>query len=223
MNRPWLKSFGYVLALAVLAATSPACRPADAAVFGKQVGSGSGGGSTACVQVDGGGCVPIVQSLDHYIALSAPATSITLTGLNGNAEGGYSIVACGTVPAVSSANWQLKPNGSASNLVARVGDVVAGSSSISTWTFGNTGPYGFASGTRFCFKGHMDARTGRVRQIWVEGYSADSNQDALYLVGQWTDTTTNLTSFTMVTGQANGFTNTGSGTFLKFTADNTDK
>jgi hypothetical protein len=195
---------------------------ADAQTYGKQTGSGSGGGA-ACVDIGGGVCAPITPSLDHYVALSGTATSITLTGLNGNAEGGYKIDGCGTAPAVSAANWQLEPNGSASNLVARVGDVAVGSSSRSDWLFGNTGAYGFASGSRFCFTGHMTARTGRVRQIWVSGYTTDSNHDALYIIGEWTDTTTNLTSFTMVTGQANGFTNTGSGTFLRFTPDDSDK
>lgn len=183
-----------------------------------------GGGGSACITVDGGTCAPITLSPDHFVALSGAATSITLSGLNGNAEGGYWIDFCGQTALVSAAGWQFMPNGLATNLNAFAADGKVGGSSRTDWFFANSGLYGFSSGTLFCVQGHMTARTGRVRQFQVEGFTNDTNKESLKIVGQWGDTTTNLTSMTVQSNQANGLTNTGTtGTYLRMSADNTDQ
>ena len=163
----------------------------------------------------------ISPSLDYFVALSGAATSITLTGLNGNADGGYWIDFCGQTAAVSAAGWQFEPNGVTTNLNAFSSDGKVGGSSRTDWFFANTGLYGFGSGALFCAQGHMTARTGRLRQFQVEGFTNDSNKESLKIVGQWGDTTTNLTSLSVVSNQANGLTNTGTtGTYLRLTPDN---
>lgn len=163
----------------------------------------------------GGGVTP---SSDIINLLAAPATTCPVA-CNGNASGDFLLDGLYISNGAPSQNFSLLVNGAATNLRARVGDDVAGSSFITTWTWGNTGAYGFAAGSTIQFQGRLNARSGRIRSIYVKGLTNDSNNDMLEMFGQWTDTTTTLTSLALSAGNALGL---AAGSYLRLTPLNTN-
>lgn len=165
----------------------------------------------------GGGVTP---ATDFFASLAAPATTLVLSGLNGNAAGDYLIDGCAITNNAPNQNLQLLVNGATTNLKGTKWDIaVFGQSVGANWLWSNTGPYGFSVGTTFTFMGRLSARTGRIRQIHIAGLTNDSFNDVLSIYGQWTDTTTNLTSLTLSAANVNGL---AAGSYLRLTPLNTN-
>lgn len=165
------------------------------------------------------GSSSVVASPDYLNTLAVAAATVPLT-VNGNADGEYLVQGCCITNNGPNQNLQILLNGAATNMRARVSDILVGSSYITNgWVWGNTGPYGFAVATTFTFTGRLTARTGRIREIWVKGFTNDSFNNTLEIYGQWTDTTTNLTTVTTSVGNVAG---QAIGSFLRLTPLNTN-
>ena len=119
--------------------------------------------------------------------------------------------------------FDIRPNGLTSNLsrekVLSDGGTVTGGSA-SSWDFTGSG------GALDRFSGSMQirAKTGIPRSIFSSSVDMDvgaGDVRANYMVGMWDDTTTNITSFSIVSSQANGILAGSTFELYRITSQNT--
>lgn len=147
----------------------------------------------------------ITSAGDIKSTISVATNQFDSGTLNGNLDGGYWINFTVTTNNGPNQNISLLVNNAATNLVATAWDVeVFGVSKRTDWLFSNTGAYGFAISTTLKCMGRLDARAGRPRHLDIRCRTDDTFQDILNIVGDWTDTTTNLTKFSILAANASG-------------------
>ena len=165
------------------------------------VGSGLSG--------DGSVGTPLITSpTEYYASLTAgAATSLTLSGLNGDADGIYKVRFY--IKSVQAANnIKIQVNGADTNLNCVFGDRLHGSVSLSgSWTVARAGlnPQPFGNGDFLTLDGFFNAKSGRKREYNALGYAfLPATGNGFELLGEYTDTTTNLTSISVVGSVATG-------------------
>ncbi len=218
----------FLLALALLAAFVPA-------VDAKPVGYGAKGGGVDAVVPGSDVTVDSTNRRPPVIGLARTTTKTTLVatnavltvaGLNGDVDGQYDISGELFIN-VNNSQIQWLPNGVGSNLLATSADIVSGAASDATmgtlWILArNSGVMNFQSGQKIYFEGKLFARSGRVRHFTINvmatggtnAFASGFSRDQFTLRGVLTDTSTNITSLTIGSGQVNGL---GIGSFMRLT------
>lgn len=146
-------------------------------------------------------------STQYFGAVSGAVTDkITLTVL-GDADGNYDVegmIVCGH----AGATFAFEPNNGTTNLKSIAGDWLTGAAASAAWpVLGRSGanPFGgMALGDRFTFSGRFTAKTGGTRHIEIIGFLDSGTDNGFHMEGQWTDTSTNLTSIDLQSSLADG-------------------
>lgn len=147
------------------------------------------------------------------------ANFINVTGLNGDADGDYSIE-CKIISAAANNTFSMAINGAVASLL-EVGTVAAGGgiAARTDWSIvNNSGLQLFANADILYVTGTLRAKSGRERYLHIDWFSkqAGGNNagrvDALY-----TDTVTNITSFGIFTNFSPTL-DIASGSFCRMTA-----
>lgn len=154
--------------------------------------------------------------LEYYATNAAVATSLTLSGLNGDADGDY-LVDIEIRSAVGSNTFKIQVNGADTNLDwFTYNGLVGGSITAGNWNIGQIGGIStWSSGDLICFQGRIRARSGRIRIFTANGYAIKGGSvTGLLEMGRYNDTTTNLTSISIVASVASGLS---AGSFIRMT------
>ncbi len=173
------------------------------------VGSGA---LTVGTGLAGAGTVasPLVTApTEYYASLTAgAATSLALSGLNGDADGDYLIRMYIKSAAAGSNTIKIQVNGADTNLYCVCSDPLHGGVAInSSWTIAVAGinPYTFSTGNWANLVGVFPARSGRKRVWSASGFAQiQAANNAITLNGEYGDTSTNLTSISIVGNQSAG-------------------
>jgi hypothetical protein len=160
--------------------------------------------------VDGAAFAAIAggAATEYYASLTAgAATSLTLSGLNGDADGIY-LVRMYIKSVQAANNIKIQVNGADTNLNCIVGDQLHGSVlTLGSWTIQRVSatPAPFGVGEYLNLVGIFSARTPRKR-IWeAAGFgNPGAAGNGFILYGEYNDTSTNLTSLSIVGSVATG-------------------
>lgn len=133
--------------------------------------------------------------------LGSAQTTITFSGLNGNAHGAYRIRLRG--PTTNAGLITIEVNGSGSNVVMGLIAAANGSASISA----AAAAIGYARATTFLTLDFSAAPTGAPRAFngLISGPFDATQWFGYWFYGGWNDTSANVTSITLVTSTAGGF------------------
>ena len=155
---------------------------------------------------------------EYFVKLLAPAQSLVLTGLNGDVDGDYDFY-MEIISAAGGSSFQFEPNQQTAGLVQAIADGLNGGTHAAAWWvwgFNGSIPHGIASGAKLIVNGTLRAKTGQLRAVAFQLMFDDGTTPNVgNCVGSWSDTSTNLTSFSVV-GNTAGVMDVGS--FLRLTA-----
>ena len=154
---------------------------------------------------------------EYSTTLGGAAQTINVTGLNGDADGDYR-VECNMLSAAGTNVLEFEPNVTATNLHEAVADFITGATFTTDWSIShNGGTIKFASGDVIHAAGLFYARTGKVRvlRLWITITSGGTLNNAVNLYAEFTDTSTNITSFQAFSTLSSGLS---SGSWCRLTA-----
>lgn len=158
----------------------------------------------------GGGSLELVDDQ----TLSGAATSVTLSGLDGDTDEVYLLLYRIIKNVVATINTDLRPNGVTTNRTTYldyIGSAGAGAANTTDWHIGGNGSGGTGGVEAGCL--WLDAKTGARRTGCGEWVISDggTHQIVRFMI-DWTDTAANITTLDVVCDQANGF---GAGSFFR--------
>lgn len=152
-------------------------------------------------------------TLVEHKTITANATSVTFSSLDGNTDGVYRLVVKVLNNAASLTTYRLKPNGLTSNLYGQQQYVASsGGNAWGALDTGTVNPAFISNGASLWVTGTVDIYARKnahsiAAPMLYTGFasSGDGSSMLLHLVGGiWTDTSTNLTSLEYLASQANG-------------------
>jgi len=139
------------------------------------------------------------------VELTSNTTSVTFTGLNGDEDKVYIIIADVKQNTSVSGNVDhiVKPNGTSENMdhfFFETDGSSTGTGTRSDWAASQTNNnYPYSSWIVW-----ITAKTGTYRSMFCMHYIQNGSKRG-FRVGKWTDTTTNITSITIQASQTDGF------------------
>lgn len=159
--------------------------------------------------------VPAGSSAEYYASLTAgAATSLTLSGLNGDQDGDY-FIDIEAASAANTNNLKIQINGSDTNLDSLSANTLVGGVARTDWSVAQAAqsPATFSANDLFRFQGRLIARSGRIRIMTGLAYTIKGGATTGFQeYCRYNDTTTNVTSMAIVASQSNGL---GTTTFIR--------
>lgn len=153
------------------------------------------------------------QLIEYYVSLAAPATTLALPGLNGDADGDYLIDIRSLCAVSGTMAFQL--NGASTNLDWLTTNLLVGAAIRNDWVWAQAGasPITWAVGDLIEFQGRIRARSGRARIMTGIAYVLKGGATAAFTAaGRYNDTATNITAMSLVSGGVNGL---GAGSYIR--------
>ncbi len=155
---------------------------------------------------------------EYYTSLSGgAATSLTLSGLDGDTDGDY-MIDINIVAAAGTNTIGLSVNGATATNMNMVGTngFVGATQRNSDWelAWGSNSPVVWAASDAIYLQGRMRVRSGRARvgTLWGPIAKGGTNQ-FMQMTLNWSDTASNMTSFGVYSNVASGL---GTATFIRF-------